>query len=161
VNFRKAYSVAGVVLLCELFLQFYFAAAGIFTIVAQIDSTSANVIKTAVNDSEPFLTLHGINGSLVIPVTILVMVGLSFGARYVRRIKWLTGGLFGLVVVQFVLAGFGHSGMALVAGLHGMNAILVVGLATYLTFTNWAFRQQPAVVGQSVTAELAGAPTKT
>ncbi len=160
-NFRKAYSVAGVVLLCELFLQFYFAAAGIFTIVAQMDSTSANVIKTAVNDSEPFLTLHAINGSFVIPVTILVMVGLSFGARYARRIKWLTGALFGLVVVQFVLAGFGHSGIALVAGLHGMNAILLVGLASYLAFTTWAFRRQPAAAIQSMPSELAGAPTKT
>ena len=160
-NFRKAYSVAGVVLLCELFLQFYFAAAGIFTIVAQIDSTSANVIKTAVNDSEPFLTAHAINGTFVIPVTILVLVGLSFGSRFPRRTKWLTGALFGLIVIQVVLAGFGHGGIALVAGLHGVNALLLVGLAIYLTFTNWAYRQQPAVVGQSVTAELAGPPTKT
>jgi hypothetical protein len=162
VNFRKAYSVACVVLLCELFLQFYFAAGGIFTIAAKADpEASAATVKNAVNASEPFFGLHSLNGVFIIPLTILVLIGLSFGARYSRRTKWLTAALFGLMIIQFLLAAVGFAGVAVVAGLHGMNAVLLVGLATYLTFMNWAFRRQPAGVGQSVPSELAGAPPKT
>lgn len=157
---RKAYSVAGVLLLFELLAQFYLAAGGIFTIVAKMDSTSANEIKSAVHDSELYLQLHGINGSLVIPVTILVMIGLSFWARYPWRTTGFTALLFGLLVVQFLLAGFGHGGVAVVAGLHGVNALILVGTAIFVVVRHWAFRRQAGHVGVPSQPDLVGGSIK-
>lgn len=160
-NFRKAYSVVGVLLLVELFLQFYFVAGGIFTIAAKADpEASAATIKNAVIASEPFFGLHSLNGVFVIPLTILVLIGLSFGARYPLRTTGFTAMLFGLLVIQFLLAAIGFAGVAGVAGLHGINALILVGWTIYMVVRNWAFRRQPAAVSQSVPSELAGAPPR-
>ena len=47
--------------------------------------------------------------------------------------------LFLLVVLQLALANIGFSGAALVGGLHGLNALLLVGLALWLVWRRWAF----------------------
>ena len=166
---RKAYSVLGVLLLVELLAQFYFAAGGIFTIAAKGDpQTSAAVVKQAVNNSDAFFGLHAINGTLIIPVTILVMIGLSFWARYSWRTTGFTAMLFGLLLIQFLLAGIGFAGVAVVAGLHGVNALILVGVAIYVVVRHWAFRRQAAPATASAQAqapalapaELAGAAFK-
>ncbi len=161
-SFRKVYSVVGVLLLVELFLQFYFVAGGMFTIAAKADpEASAAVVKNAVNASEPFFGLHSLNGLLLIPLTILVLIGLSFGARYPWRTTGFTAVLLGLLVIQFLLAAIGFAGVAVVAGLHGINALILVGTTIYVVVRNWAFRRQPAAVAQSTPSELAGAPPRT
>lgn len=161
-SLRKVYSVVGVLLLVELLAQFYFAAGGIFTIAAKADpENSATVIKNAVNASDVFFGLHSINGTLVIPITILVLIGLSFGARYPWRTTGFTAVLVGLWVIQYVLAAIGFAGVAVVAGLHGVNALILVGMTIFLVVRNWAFRRQPAPVGQPAQSELTGASTRT
>jgi hypothetical protein len=160
---RKAYSVLGVLLLVELFAQFYFAAGGIFTIAAKADpQTSAAVVKQAVNNSDAFFGLHAINGTVVIPVTILIMIGLSFWARYSWRTTGFTALLFGLLIIQFVLAGIGFAGVAIVAGLHGVNALVLVGTAIYVVVRHWAFRRQvaPVPATEHAVPDLAGAAFK-
>lgn len=160
---RKAYSVVGVLLLVELLAQFYFAAGGIFTIAAKADpQTSAAVVKQAVSNSDAFFGLHSLNGVLVIPVTILVLIGLSFWARYPWRTTGFTALLFGLLIIQALLAGIGFAGVAVVAGLHGVNALILVGLAIYLAVRNWAFRRQaaPATSPAPAPADLTGAAFK-
>jgi hypothetical protein len=47
-------------------------------------------------------------------------------------------------VVQIVLAFAGGGGFAAVAGLHGINALILTGLGIYLLVRNWAFRRQAA-----------------
>ena len=144
---RKAYSVAGVVLLGELFLQFYFAAGGMFTIASKADE-SATVVKEAVHNSEAFFGLHAANGTILIPLTILVMIALSFWARYPWRTTGFTALLFVLLILQFLLAGFGHAGIAVVAGLHGLNALVLVGTTLYVVVRNWAFRRPTTLAGE-------------
>jgi uncharacterized protein DUF6220 len=148
-GFRRAYSTASVVLLVELALQFYFIAAAALHVWGAAPSsgepTSAQIFS-GFKQGDTFANLHVINGSLVIPVTILVMIGLAFGARHTTRTKWLTGALFGLMVVQFVLAGLGFSGNAVagaIAGLHGINALVIVSLTAFLVRENWAFGTEP------------------
>jgi uncharacterized membrane protein len=159
---RKAYSVVGVLLLVELFAQFYFVAGGMFTIAAKADpEASATVVKNAVNASEPFFGLHSLNGVFVIPVTILVLVGLSFAARYPWRTTGFTAVLVGLWVIQFLLAAIGFAGVAVVAALHGLNALILVGMTIFVVVRSWAFRRQPASVGQPPQADLMGASTRT
>jgi ABC-type maltose transport system permease subunit len=79
----------------------------------------------------------------VIPITILVMIALAFAARLSRRDKGQTAGLFGLMVIQFVLGVIGSSGSvagAVVGGLHGLVALAIVGAAGSLVFRTWALK---------------------
>jgi Family of unknown function (DUF6220) len=137
--FRKAYSVAGAILMLQFALQLYFIAATIFTIINANDN--AKDVYSAFKNADSFAGLHAINGDLT-ALTILVMVGCSFGARYPRRTKIMTGVLFVLLVIQSILA---HTGIAVVSALHGLNALVLIGLGGFLTGRNWAFgrRSEP------------------
>ena len=118
----------------QFFLQLYFIASVIFTIVNANDN--AKDIYAAFKNADSFAGLHAINGDLV-GLTILILVGLSFGARYPWRTTILTGVLFVLFVIQLLLA---HTGIPALSGLHGLNALVMVGLGGFLTGRNWAFR---------------------
>lgn len=147
--FRRAYSIAIVVLMALLVLQLYLIAAAAWSVWgATLDtgSPTSGEIFSGFKLGDGFASLHAINGTFVIPFTILIMIGLAFGARHVVRVKWLTAGLFGLMVVQFFLGFFGGAQTAVgsaVAGLHGINALGIVGLTGYLLRETWAFRAQP------------------
>jgi hypothetical protein len=133
--FRKVYSVAGVVLMIQFFLQLYFIAAAVLGIFAANDN--AKDVYSAFKNADTFASLHRLNGDLM-ALTILIMVGCSFGSRYPWRTTILTAVLFVLLVVQAVLAGLGST--PLVAGLHGINGLIMIGLGGFLTGRNWAFR---------------------
>ena len=134
--FRKAYSVAGVVLMIQFIAQLYFAAAAILTIFQANDN--AKDVYSAFKTADTFAGIHRANGDLI-GLTILVMVGCSFGARYPWRTTVLTVVLFLLLVLQSILA---YTGVSLLSGLHGVNALVMVGLGGYLTGRNWAFRRE-------------------
>jgi hypothetical protein len=159
--FRKAYSVVGVLLIVEFFAQFYFIAGAIFTIAAKADEKSATVIQGAVHDADKFAGLHAMNGTLVIPITILVLVALSFAARLSKRAKVLTGLLVLLFVIQYSLAIAGFAGVTLVAALHGVNALLLVGLGLYLAVTQWAFGRRSERAGLDTSPALVTADRTT
>lgn len=134
--FAKAYSAIGVLVLLELFAQFYFIAAAVIPIAAPLtlafpsDQTSYNT----------FSVLHGLNGTFLIPFTIFVLVLIAFAARHPWKTTLLTALLLLLVVLQFLLTlGFQHPEFAPIAGLHGLNALLIVGLTLRLTWQRWAF----------------------
>ncbi len=137
--FRKAYSVFGAVMMLQFLLQLYFIAAAIFTIVNANDN--AKDVYSAFKNADTFAGLHALNGDLI-ALTILIMVGCSFGSRYLWRTTILTGVLFILIVLQSVLA---HTGIPIVSGLHGVNAIILIGLGGYLTGRNWAFGRRAAM----------------
>jgi hypothetical protein len=137
--FRKAYSVAGVVLMIQFFAQLYFVAAALLTIFNANDN--AKDVYTAFKTADTFAGFHRANGDLM-ALTILVMVGCSFGSRYPWRTTILTAVLFVLLVVQSILA---YTGIPLLSGLHGVNALIMIGLSGFLIGRNWAFsRGSPA-----------------
>ena len=136
--FRKAYSVAGVVLMLQFLLQLYFIASALFTIVSANDN--AKDVYSAFKNADTFAGLHAINGDLI-ALTILVMIGCSFGSRYPWRTTILTAVLFVLLVIQAVLA---HTGIPALSGLHGVNALILIGLGGFLTGRNWAFGRRAA-----------------
>jgi ABC-type maltose transport system permease subunit len=138
---RRAYSIFGVLLLVELGLQFYLIAAGALSVWAAQDN--AGSVYAAFKDGDKFASLHAFIGTLVIPITILVMIALAFAAGLSRRDKGQTAGLFGLMVLQFLLGVIGSSGSvaaAIIGGLHGLNALVIVGAAGSLVFRTWALR---------------------
>ncbi|OLC22866.1 MAG: hypothetical protein AUG06_10125 [Actinobacteria bacterium 13_1_20CM_2_65_11] len=115
-------------------LQFYFIAAAALGIFSANDN--AKDVYSAFKNADTFASLHRLNGDLA-GLTILVMVGLSFGSRYPWRTTLLTGLLFVLLFIQVVLAALGST--PVVAGLHGLNALIMIGLGGFLTGRNWAF----------------------
>ena len=141
--FRKAYSVFGALLMLQFLAQLYFIASAIFTIVNANDN--AKDVYSAFKNADNFAGLHAINGDLI-GLTTLIMVGLSFGSRYPWRTTILSGVLFLLLVIQSVLA---HTGIPALSGLHGINALVMIGLGGYLTGRNWAFRPEPAAAAPS------------
>jgi hypothetical protein len=123
----------------QFFAQLYFIAGTIFTIVNANDS--AKDVYAAFRNADTFAGLHAINGD-IIALTILVMLVLSLASRQPRRTTILTAVLFVLLIVQFLLA---HIPVPVVAGLHGLNALILVGLGGYLVGTSWAFGRRPEV----------------
>lgn len=159
-GFRRAYSIAGVVLLALMGLQFYLIAAAAWSVWGATPNSgqpTSSQIFSGFKLGDSFASLHAIDGTIVIPLVILVMIGLAFGARHPARVKWLTAALFGLMVIQFFLGFFGGvqttAGSA-VAGLHGLNAMALVGLAVYLLRENWAFRPAPLAQPSAAAAPL-------
>ena len=137
--FRKAYSVAGAVLMIQFFVQLYLVAAAILTIFQANDN--AKDVYSAFKNADTFAGLHRANGDLI-ALPILVMIACSFGARYPWRTTILTAALFVLLFIQSVLA---YTGIPLLSGLHGVNALIMIGLGGYLTGRNWAFGRQTSV----------------
>ena len=138
---RRAFSIVGVILLVELGLQFYLIAAGALSVWGAQDN--AGSVYAAFKNGDTFASLHGFMGTIVIPITILVMIALAFAARLSRRDKGQTAGLFGLMIVQFLLAAIGSSGSVageVIGGLHGLNALVIVGAAGSLVVRTWALR---------------------
>jgi hypothetical protein len=130
---RKGYSIFGALLMLQFLFQLYSIAAALFTIVNADDN--AKDVYAAFKGADGFAGLHAINGDLI-GVNLLIMLGLSFGSRYPWRTTILTGVLFVLLVIQLLLA---HTGIPVISALHGINAVIMVGLGGYLTGRNWAF----------------------
>ena len=148
---RRIYSVLGVLLLVELALQFYFIAAAALNIWGADTPDTAKSVFAGFKVSDNWGNLHASNGTLMIPVTILVLIAMSFAAHLPGNLKWQTAALFGLMVIQFLLAGAGFAGgpWMVVGGLHGVNALLIVGLTASLVQRTWAFGSNPRQLGSA------------
>jgi hypothetical protein len=142
-NLRKMYSVVGALLLLEFLAQFYTIASSGFTSVANKFTNAGNPsAASAVDEIDLFGAAHAVNGVFVVPITILALIILSFAARYPRKTTVMAALLFLLWAVQFALAFVGFLGVAALAGLHGINALVMVGLGIFLVRSNWAFWSQ-------------------
>jgi hypothetical protein len=99
-------------------LQVFAAGYGAFTTI--------NNKKYDEND----FGLHGLVGLLIglVAIILLILIGLD---RRADRIRKLTLMLFGVTLLQFVLAAIGSS-VAIVGGLHAANALAVAFIAYLL-----------------------------
>jgi hypothetical protein len=131
---RKAYSVVCAVLMLQYVLQLYLIAAAIFTITHANDS--AHDIYAAFKQADKsYLPIHALNGDLAWIMTLLLLI-LSFGARLSWRTTGLTALLFALMTVQ---SGIPYPPVPVIlSALHGVNALVLIGLTGYLTSRNWA-----------------------
>jgi hypothetical protein len=148
--FRKAYSVVGALLILEYLTQFYLIATALFTLVQawfqHEGNPSSKQIYAAFKNADSIAQLHVANGYVLIPITTLVLIGLSFAARHPRKTTGLTALLLVLLALQIGLVWLGIPG---VTALHALNALVLLSLASWLTWTNWAWRTQSVAAKQA------------
>jgi hypothetical protein len=141
--FRKVYSVLNALLVVEFLAQFFFIGVAAFTIT-QADNNAKSVGAAFNGDTfTTFSGLHDLNGMMVVPVTVLLMLICSFAGRQTWKTTGFVGLLVLLLVIQIALPflSFGNvfSGAYLVSALHPVNGTILLGVAVYLLFTRWAF----------------------
>jgi hypothetical protein len=129
---KSVYRVFAFIIAAEVVIQASAVAYGLFGIGKYIDDGATVTKATVESDSTSFtglggLALHGINGMMIIPLLALVFLIISFFAKVPGGVKWASF-VFLAVVVQVTLGLAGHSVPALGA-LHGINALLLFGLA--------------------------------
>lgn len=71
--------------------------------------------------------VHGINGTMIVPLIGLLFLIVSFFAKVPGGVKWAAI-TFGLIVLQVLLGMFAHAVYALGA-LHGITALALFGVA--------------------------------
>ncbi|MDL5159182.1 hypothetical protein [Actinomycetospora termitidis] len=130
---RAVYRVLAYLLALEVVVQAAAIAWAVFGLTTWIEG--GGVLDKAGMESESVVfdgvtgfMVHGMNGTLIVPIFGLLFLISSFFARFPGAIAW-AGAAFGLVVIQVALGIFAHSIPAL-GMLHGALALglLVVAL---------------------------------
>jgi hypothetical protein len=125
-----ALAVAALVALQAAFIAF--AVSGLTKWVAEGGTLDASVFSegstTEVGGETGFM-LHGMVGTLLIPLVALILLVISFFAKIPGGVKWAAI-VFGVVVLQYLLAFVGRSaGVPFLGALHGLNALILFGVA--------------------------------
>lgn len=114
-------------LLALVVLQIAFAGFGAFDVVEKAASEGASVDEESIDDS---WGLHIGFGYLVLLGSLIAFV-LALVARVGRQRVLHSLGIFGLVIVQILLAWFG-SEVPIIGALHPLNAFLILGAVATL-----------------------------
>jgi hypothetical protein len=129
---RTAYRVLAFVIAAEVAIQAAAIAYAIFGLGVWIQGGGVLDKATMESESSTFagdggFALHGINGEMVIPVLVIIFLVLSFFAKVPRGVMW-AGITVGLVALQVLLGLFGNV-VPFLGALHGINALLIFGVA--------------------------------
>ena len=125
---QTVYRYWGWLVLVAIVLQIGFAGYGAFYIAEAVDDSPVNEDKF-----EDGFGLHIGFGYLVV-LLILVFLLIALAARVGKPRIWRNLGLFGLGILQILLAWFG-SEVPWIGFLHPVNAFLILGLAGSLVWT--------------------------
>jgi heme A synthase len=129
---RSVYRVLAFVIAAEVMIQAAAVAYGVFGITKWVDDGATLNKATMEDDSTSFsglggLMLHGMNGMMIIPLIALIFLIVSFFAKVPGGVKWAAFVLLA-VVVQVALGLFSHE-IPQLGALHGINALVLFGLA--------------------------------
>jgi hypothetical protein len=116
---------------------------GAFTVSE--DTSEGSVDESAFDDA---FSPHGALG-FFLTVGALLFILIALGARAGKRRVLFVVGLFGLFVLQMLLAGFG-SEVPLIGVLHPINAVVIAGYSWWIASTAWK--------GESTLDRVAGGP---
>jgi len=123
---KQTYRVLAGLVALGVLVQAASVAFGFFQLGNDVDNHGKAIDD---NHTNAGLDIHGINGQMVIPVIGLILLIVSFfAARSVPQARKWAGIVFGLIVLQVVLAFVGF-GVPVIGALHGINAFLVLGAA--------------------------------
>jgi hypothetical protein len=117
-------------LLALVVLQIAFAGFGAFDVADKLGS--GTVDEESFDDS---WALHSGFGYLILLASLLTVL-LALAARVGRQRVLHSLGIFGLVIVQVLLAWFGGE-VPIIGALHPLNAFLILGAVAALTMREW------------------------
>ena len=145
---RTAYRVLAFVIAAEVAIQAAAIAYALFGLGVWIQGGGVMDKATMESESSTFagdggFALHGINGEMVIPVLVIVFLVLSFFAKVPRGVMWAAVTL-GLVALQVVLGLLGNV-VPFLGALHGLNALLIFGVAVMAAMAARATTSQRTV----------------
>lgn len=127
---RSAFRVTAQLIALGVVLQAAFVALGWFIILNDVDGGQV-VDKAYLEDGDGWNIghmLHGVLGLMIMPVLGLLLLIFSFFAKIPGGMKWAGLTLLAIVVqVALALIGFG---LPALGALHGINAFIVLGLAS-------------------------------
>jgi heme A synthase len=143
----KAYRGFAFAIMGLVVVQAMAIAYGMAGLYVWVDEDGGVLDKVKLDDAENLLTfrgsggfaIHGINGTMIIPLVVIVFVILSFFAKVEEGVKRALI-LFAMVAVQITLGIFGHV-EPLLGPLHALNGFGIFMFA-YLT----GKRASPATV---------------
>ena len=129
---RATYRVLAYLLALEVVVQAAAIAWAVFGLTAWIEG--GGVLDKAGMESESVtfdgvvgFMVHGMNGTLIVPVIALVFLVVSFFARFPGAVAWAAAA-FTAVVVQVALGIFAHSAPVL-GMVHGVLALVLLVVA--------------------------------
>jgi hypothetical protein len=131
---RTVYRYWAWLVFAAVILQVGFAGYGAFYVAHKTDNDGT------VNEDkfEDGFGLHIGFGYLVVLLGLVLLI-LALAGRVRGRMLGLTGLLFGLLIVQVLLAWFGFEVPA-IGFFHPVNALLIFALSGYLASTEWRMR---------------------
>lgn len=121
---NKTYRALAVLIAVGVVVQAAAIAYAWFQVIVDIEG---GAVFTSDSEGNAGHMLHGIVGMLVIPLLALLLLVTSFFTKVSGATTW--AGLVLLAVVAQVVLAFVSFGVAAVGALHGINAMVVLGLA--------------------------------
>jgi hypothetical protein len=143
--FQAIYRVWVAILTAAVVLQIFFAGYGAFDAANKLEDEGSTIDQDAFTASfEP----HAALGYLIL-LGSLVLLLVSFGARGKSRILRSLA-VVGLVVLQVLLAWTGFAVPYIAGGLHPINAFVILGFLSSITYREWKARKVEAPAATAV-----------
>jgi Family of unknown function (DUF6220) len=128
---RKFYAGLAHLFAGLLVVQFFLAGLGAFTTIHNKQFKDSN------------FDAHAALGTLLV-VFALVIVIVALIGRWSPRAMQMSGLLFGLMILQALLAGFGSDDAPALGGLHVVNALVIAGVTVQIVRESRAPVTEPA-----------------
>jgi len=132
---RQAFTYLTSLLIVAIVVQVGFAGYGAFNAIDKADKDKTVTKKTIENGFDP----HGLVGTIVVAVMLLLVLTAVFGRLGPLYAKWTTGLLL-LGVLQLLFAYLGTKSAAVGGFLHGINALVIYAGAAMLAHRAWTQR---------------------
>ena len=153
---KQTYRVVSGLVALGVLVQAGAIAAGWFTALHDVDK---GLVIDKNYDGNAFHSIHGFVGFNVMPLLGLILLIVSFfAAKQVPGARKWAGIVFGLIVLQVVLA-FVAFGAPIVGALHGLNALAIfatAGRASMLTREARTARRESVGGAASVPSQSVG-----
>jgi hypothetical protein len=134
---RQAFKYLASLLFLAIVVQVGFAGYGVFHALDKADKDGTVTKKTIESGFDP----HGIVGTLIVFVMLLLLITAAAGRVGSPYVKW-AGGLFVLGLLQMLFAYLGTKSAPVGGFLHGINALAIYAAAALLAHRVWT--QRPA-----------------
>jgi hypothetical protein len=149
--FRGIYKYFVSLMTLAVVVQIGLAGFGAFDTADKLSSTGSSVDQ---DTFEHAFFPHSVLGTFIV-ISGLVLLLISFCTRDGRRMK-RSGIIFGLLVLQLMLAWTGASVPFVLGALHPLNAFLILGVLGATTYREW--KAVPAESPETEAAPVPAAP---